>query len=973
MRTIGSCADRAGLRLLVLTLALIGALAVTVVHAPAGNAQFRAPQLSDSKALSDLTACLASRKAGDLVLLIDTSGSLGGADGTDPTAVRVAAAQALVTGLASSFEKIGAKVDVSVAGFDDDVTTVSEFTALTPKAAATLDDQLGSFADRNKGAETDYWSALTWLNATMQAKAKDRGGEPGSSCQLAIWFTDGEFTISARDGSTTDGLDPLNRQPKAIPGFETVPLIDEATANEARDAAKTELCRAQGTADQLRAAGVTLIGIGLGSAAADDPRFAFLRDYVENPSQTCGAQPGRGVFVPAADVGDLFLALNKIGELGSTQDRPPTKVCQVRVCPEGAYSFKLDNTLSKVHIAAVVKDSGSLIRSGIRVEIAPPGAAKPTVIDGAGPDTGTATAGGAALAYRWYPGDPLTIDLTRNNDWSGSWKITFIDTTGKRPDAVSNVSLSLTSDFAVAPVLPSGTPWRAGEKSGPIEFQPQTSDGKDAPIAKLPASFKATATVTMPGKDGAKNLPVSLTAPITIDLPAAVDPGLATVKVVLSGKIAGQALADVPREVAVQVLPPFGSPSTAPNQVVDFGGIEGTASETGILRVTGPDEGDGCVTIAAGSLIVTPPMVDSVTVTGPDGSNCYPVPAKKTVEVMLTLTPGQEGNGHLEGDLSVGLAPASDPGKVTTAAVRYQADMQRLPQSGVKTGILIGALLLGLLLALALIWLARRWSARFPSGASVALQSVVVEVKISADRLTAADGGSIAPPSMLWAPVPPPGSGRRTLMVSGVPLRARAGWRLTEPGYAEPERFAGTDHVGAGGIPPHSDGQGRPRLPLSVQGTWTVLVPRTIATSPLAEVPGRLLLVVDTAADAAVRQHLVASADRDAPALVMAAREKARAADKTAEPEPPPDEGLQYAGFGQPGPTGPGGGQPPGWNHPSAQPTAGWGSPGPPDAGWGQPASRPAPGWDQPTGQQASGWDPPPSAGPAQPPRSEGW
>src|ERR1700712_3359723 len=63
---------------------------------PGAGIAAQAPALGESPVLADLSACLADRKVGDLVLLVDTSGSLGGDTGTDPTAVRVAAAQALL-------------------------------------------------------------------------------------------------------------------------------------------------------------------------------------------------------------------------------------------------------------------------------------------------------------------------------------------------------------------------------------------------------------------------------------------------------------------------------------------------------------------------------------------------------------------------------------------------------------------------------------------------------------------------------------------------------------------------------------------------------------------------------------------------------------------------------------------------------------------------------------------------------------
>jgi hypothetical protein len=960
------------------TLGLAGLLSGPAANADAPrlverSASETAAPLSDAQPLKDLAACLADRKQGDLVLLIDTSSSLGGDNGTDPTAVRVAAAQAVLGRLATSFGQIGAQVDVSIAGFDDDVSQVVDFTPLTGDALAGLSDQLTGFAERDHGAETDYWSALTWLNRSLKAKAQTRGSDLNTSCQAALWFTDGEFTISARDGNGLEGLDPLVNPTKDIPGFEGTPLDNDDVANAAKDAAEGELCRVGGPADQMRAAGVTLIGFGLQRTGTDGAQFDFMRRYVTNDAGDCGAQPGRGVFVPAASVGDLFITLTEAFDPAAIHI-DPRKLCQVSACPEGAYPLALDNTLSTIHLAAVVDDgSGALIRSGIRVEIAPPGGAPPVLINGDGPDTGTASTTTANADYRWYAGGPLTIDLNRvGPDWAGTWNITFVDTTGTHPDAVSNINLSLTSDFAVQPVIVPGTPWRAGQTSGGIALQAQTASGAALDVTALPPTFTVTSTVTLPGKSDAVVLDASLGGEATIELPADTTPGQATVTVDLNGEIAGQPLGTVTRQVTVQVLPPYGAPTVAPNQVVDFGSFEGMPARPGTLTVVGPEVGDGCVTISTGSSISTPPGVSTVDITGPGG--CFPVPSGQTVQVPLTLQTGQQGNGQLEGEISVGLAPATDPSKVSQAPIRYRAEMQKLPNPPVKWAILIGAMLLGLLIPLALMWLARRLSARFPSGDAVTLQSLAFDVKIGSGGLTLPDGAPIGLPRMPWSSVPAPTGGRSSLLVSGVPLVARAGWRVTEPGYAQVDDGART--VGASGTAPHSDGAGRPRLPLSVQGTWAVLVPESLATSPLADVGGRLLLVVDTAADDGVRQHLIGTAEREAPALFDDARNKARAANPGAPDLVPagPPAGPQYPGFAEPAADEWGSAQPvPGWGDGGSTPTGDWGN-----TSAGTPASGSPDGWGDSAG--SGDWGSPPPHGPAggQPPRgpsggNDGW
>ena len=85
-----------------------------------------APDIGSSPALANLSACLAKKKQGDLVLLMDTSGSLGtevsGDQATDPTGVRVDAAQVLLDRLAASQARSGASIDVALVGFSSDYT-----------------------------------------------------------------------------------------------------------------------------------------------------------------------------------------------------------------------------------------------------------------------------------------------------------------------------------------------------------------------------------------------------------------------------------------------------------------------------------------------------------------------------------------------------------------------------------------------------------------------------------------------------------------------------------------------------------------------------------------------------------------------------------------------------------------------------------------------------------------------------------
>jgi hypothetical protein len=129
-----------------------------------------------------------------------------------------------------------------------------------------------------------------------------------------------------------------------------------------------------------------------------------------------------------------------------------------------------------------------------------------------------------------------------------------------------------------------------------------------------------------------------------------------------------------------------------------------------------------------------------------------------------------------------------------------------------------------------------------------------------------------------------------------VPVRARAGSRLTEAGYAEVDDAA---TVGVAGAPGNRSAKTlAARLPLALQGSWTVLVDRSAAASDQPDVPARLLLVTDAAATAEQRGELLARARSEAPAAVEDLRTAARAQRPAGGPEQPPTRPAAADPFG---------------------------------------------------------------------------
>jgi hypothetical protein len=886
---------------------MLGPLALTASAATADSAGRGSAPLSSgragtdpasSPALADLKTCLAQKKRGDLVLLIDTSASLAVGDdqapASDPSAVRVDAATLLLTRLSESLEKNQIALDVAVAGFDADVTTVVDFTPLTKNQMPSLEAQVAGFADKDTGTETDYWNALTWVNQTLQAKQQSRGDLP--ACQLAIWFTDGEFSLSA-----TGAIE----QPP-VPGYESTVLSDGETASAVQAAAAKELCRAAGPADQMRLAGTTFIAVGLGDQAAGYNQENFsLENYAENPSLNCGAQPGRGLFIPAPSVSELVLGFDAL--VGDDPVRPnPKQLCPLAVCAEGSYPITLDDSLDVVHVAAVLDNQGKPITTaGIAVQLTSATGQSLVISSDGQPRTDSGTVDGATVDFQWYPRGALTLDLRHPpaQSWAGDWKLTFIDTDGQHADALSRIQLTLTSDLQLIPEV-AQTPWRAGQQSGEITFRPARLDGTPVDPASLVTSGwteEASLVFDQPATDEGTTpltVPVDLSKPIAVAIPEILHPGTWHLLVKLGVSMAGKPLPKIGRQVDVEILPPFGSPTLAPpDQTLDFGQIEGTSSVSRTVSVTGPSDGDGCVWVTQGSLGVTPSSVDDVSIGSgsSDAAGCLTVGAQQTAEVALSLTPDSAGNGDLAGQVDVHLAPASDTAKASVSTVDYHAVLIRPPNQPVKWIVLLAVMLLGIGIPVLALIIARRWVARFPQNAL--LQYTLVDVQVGPSGLRGPGGLTLDAAKLSWTSIGAPTRSGHELALGPITLRATAGWQFTEPGYAE---IDSGDLVGVCGNPPHRNPRsGRALLPLAVQGTWTLLFHLAAAASSLPTISGQMLVIVATGMSNEERLRLVGAAGRDAPELVDGLRRDA-AAGAPSEPQEPGDPVLVGTAGGNP-------------------------------------------------------------------------
>ncbi|MGY1730328.1 vWA domain-containing protein [Geodermatophilus sp. SYSU D01045] len=919
-----------------LLLVCLGAvLALAGLTGPAAAA----PSPVGTAALQDLGACLADQQQADVLLLVDESGSLGR---TDPDDTRVAAAQLLLARLADTAARSGATIDLAVSGFSAGVRGALDWSPLTEGSLPDASAAVADFAGRDDGFETDYWTALT---TARQQLVDHRDPAAARPCQALVLFTDGQYELSPRD---TDAERRQYGETLPIPGAEGVPITSDEAATQVAVAGEADLCRPGGVADQLREDRILLIALGLSGDGVD---LGLLGRIAESAApDPCGQAAPYGLFLPADDVQDLVLAFDAVGDPANPPQPVDEKgVCVGAACPQQAHAFTLDASITSIHLV------GTSDAAGIDVLVQPPGVPQPQLLryDAARP-TGVLPAGAVGLDYTWYADGAFSVDAAipaGGANWSGTWRVVFVDPTGRNPDAVTRTQLTIQADLAA--VVDADVEWRVGEDPGTVPFVLVRSDGTPATLGD-PAPTLAL-DVALRADDGteavlATAVPGARLGAVPLTVPADFPPGPAELRTSLAvTTVSGQVLQPQVRTAQVDVLPPLGFPTVAADPV-DFGRLEGTEpSDTVTIPVTGP----GCVWVESATLDVHPAGVGEVAATSPYDSaeKCLEVPQGETGELTVQLSSGVVDAGDLQGDLVLRAAPEGVDGaeredRAVDVRVAYAAQLVRPADTGVLIGVFLAALVVGIGLPVLVFLLGRRIAAKLPDKP---LQSTVLDVRVGPVGLS---GAAL---DRAWDPVPPPGGGRKQAVLSGVPVRARAGVKLTEAGFAEVQDPA---RVGVSGAPGGRAAKSlAARLPLALAGSWTLLLDRTTAASDAAEVPARLLLVVDAAAPAEQREALLARARAEGPGAVDSLRGAAReSADAPTAPPAPPDP------FGGPGGTPPGGG-------PAPDPFGGSPAPAWPGGGGSWPPaaptspSTPQPARDPFAGGNGSPW-PSPSSDP---------
>lgn len=810
---------------------------------------------SPDAALEDFGACLSSAGSGDVLVLVDASGSL---SETDPDDARVSAATYLVERMAATAAPGGFEIDAAVGEFSSDLVVIQDWTPLDADGTPRVTEAVGTLASSSTGRDTDYWSALEGARTLMADREAALGA--GDRCQAIVWFSDGAFEIEPGRERRGEGTPPY---------AQGIDLTTPDGLAAATTAARDDLCRPSGLADQLRASGVRLFAVGLAPSGSptDFDLMSSVATGTTAAGQLCGelSDPSPGAFFLASDIDDLIFAFDRFAVPGSRPLTSEVGICQVEVCAEHRHTFVLDDSIVSVDLLAASPIDG------VDVYLQPP-SGEPVRLPREAFDQSVA---GSGTTSEWLAERTVAVKMLREGaGWSGQWGLIFVDPSGTSGDQLSRTQIRVASDLSPTFTPPADTVVRVGEVLTGATAGLVRSDGSVVDPSTLLGPTSVTVRLVAP--DGTESVivdnagPDVLVQPFDLDL-TAVPPGRGAVRLDLQVRTADAVLADgstvsgtdltpVRVDVPLDLSPPADIPAIAPT--VAFGTAEGPMDAASAIEVTGT----GCVWLddAATTVIGAPATVGPVGVTSEHTSpdSCLAVDGEGALPVELTSEAA--GNGSINGTVIVMSAPSGEPDRAITTEVSFSGDMRRPLNRPLTLAVFVAALLLGPAIPLALLWLLKARGARIPRRGLHAER-----YRVTIDDTGVRRGGSPLTfgPRELVELVPR--DGRRTVDVAGLRLRPRTG---LSP-FGAPD--VTVEAPGLAGVTSSHPAPGRRiALSLAVHNSWIVLVdPAAVATAE-AEV----VVLVGADATPGDRARLLQDLQERAPAATATLRETLRAA-----------------------------------------------------------------------------------------------
>nr|WP_296779048.1 vWA domain-containing protein [Rhodococcus sp. (in: high G+C Gram-positive bacteria)] len=777
---------------------------------PIAGAQPAPPTIApgSTSAVDNFGACIAGQKQGDLLLMIDESGSL---QSSDPGNSRVTAANYLLDRLTSFAETAQVGVDVAVAGFSTDFTPALAWTPASGGTIGGLHSAVDAFASRNNGLDTDYWTALDSARAFLAERGA--GPEGAARCQAIAWFSDGKLDFDQRSG--------LERP--FAPGLV---MDSEDSVRDGVGVAMTSICRQGGVADQVRSSGISIFGIGLASGTAAPSDFDAMRSIVTGePSQSgaCGAitSPRPGDFYLAQNLDDLLFAFDALSTPGQAPLTTDAGVCQAAVCEDAKHRFVLDDSIASVDVLA------SSDVAGLEPNLVGPSGQTVPLRNGA-PST---TVDGAAVTFNWESDRTVRIEMAKgpSGQWSGVWAVAFVDPTSSTATARSKTNIHISGGLFPVWNNMQDTTLRSGENATGVVLGMVDGAGAAVNPERILGNAVLSAELIGPAGDTLAASPKiakeDIGQPVGLNL-TDVDPGQDTLRLTLAVTTAGATGPDgveqpgtelTPRvvDIPIELSAPVGYPTIA--GLIDFGGVEGAGTTSGSLTVTGP----GCVWIEgadSASFVTSPDGVGTMALTSSNGGSkddCLSVAEGATGELAVDLQTQNDAKGAVNGSVQVMTAPSEDLNLAVGQDVRFTAQLTKPLNEPVFIGALIATMFVGVGLPFLLLYLAKWFTSRIPK-----LPLTAEEIPITVDSGSVLrDGAPFALREQdLVTPVQGLHKPARTLTVGSVTLKTHVGRSPFGAGYVAAEKSsvisASSDTPAYLGKPP------RARMSLAVHNKW---------------------------------------------------------------------------------------------------------------------------------------------------------
>ena len=839
-------------------------------HTAAGSSSSDKPQSSSSdkgkaeEADSDVASlpqqfgsCVASGGRADVILLMDESGSL---KDTDPDNARVSAGLHLVNQLAK--HSADADLNVQLTAFGHGYDVLRDWTALGDSGALkAMRASVNDLAGRTNGVDTDYWTAIDNARQELAKVASARGADT-PSCQTIVFFSDGELDIEVRKSDSA-----LKDYGSKKAYAEEADLSSKKGVHEAEKAAKEDLCRAGGLADQLRSSKVALFGVGLGSDETNGKTFDLMRSIVtgttEDGSTTCGEllSPVPGEFYSASDIDSLLLAFDSIAGLGGKPVRQEKGVCVDKACSEQAHKFVLDKSTPVVDILASAQADGM----GAAL-IGPDG----KVLDlESGDSSGTRKVGSVEVEYAWDSSRTVSVSIDGKGgdpaDWSGQWQFAFVTSDEALADTTTSSNIHITPDLKPEWAALKETEIRRGETLDKVEFSltDRAGDNVDPTGLAGKLKYKVISTdaegnqQTLLNTDDKKAISKAVTWNLddtavgggTVELSAEVT--TADTKDKDGKKVKGTSLAPVVVTNKISVLPPVSYP-TVPGSV-DFGEVEGPVD----LSATLPIEGKGCVWV---------PDDKTAVAASPKGLETSQVSAAEAVsektcadgEITVDLRNDNQGNGTINGTFIVNIASADGQGDPVEVPIDFTASIVKPLDTFNFVTAVLAAIILGLGIPVGLLYLQKWLTSKIPARPLIAVRAPITvegdQVLRDGRPFEFQDGDSRNTVAIT-------DGGARKISAAGIDLEVRLGPSPLGRGYVTvdvPRSVSCTDPA----MPA--------RLPLDVHNKWVVM-------KSTDDAPGQaeLLLLVSGTADQGTRARLVDEINSRAGELERRLRESA--------------------------------------------------------------------------------------------------